>query len=526
MHSVSSAQPTTLAALVVARFLEGGGSSQSGGGGGDGSCEVSSNGSSNGSGGGGGAGGANDEGRSVGLRLLTAYMARLGAQTTAPGLSAAIRRTVSGGQPSVSSLAARAASGPSAAAAKFYSTGLTLLHRSLAKHQRWVGEASYAALLEMVLVGDEDAFGWHANDAASPAWNSIADAPPPPPPLTLDQGPSLSPPKTPPTGSAALSGATELRALLKLGKHMTPVQTQRAEELLKLGLMVTAATAQQATTSGGVAPQLPLPPLPPTDDAPHGDEAAPLPSLDAEPPPPPLTPPPLVSTNLPSGVDIDAVSSDALYVPVFDATPLDPARVFGLALPRLEVSSGEALSLLLRLLPTLSAQLQTRACADLLRLLSLRPTNASFLAKAPHWQPALFALLAPHVTAADAPSPPGLPEDACSAQDPNAFGRRVRVSFLARLQTTASYSHRDAGSANSPAFAGARRPGKTAQDLAAEFGGVVEEAMKSRNDAVIDEHSMTQPRSHTFMHLHSFSVAPLGYLELPSPSRLKHVLSR
>jgi len=155
MHDISLNQPTTWAALIVARFLEGdhqsSSTSTSTSSSGDGSSEVankkgstaSSSSSSSGSASQGAAvvaacGGANDEGRSLGLRLLTVYMARLSAQTSSSGLGAAIRRNINSVQSvassSSSSHSARFA-GPSGVSAKFYTTGLTLIQRSLTKHQ-------------------------------------------------------------------------------------------------------------------------------------------------------------------------------------------------------------------------------------------------------------------------------------------------------------------------------------------------------------------------------------------------------
>ena len=158
MHDISLNQPTTWAALIVARFLEGdhqsSNTSTTTGSNGDGSSEVAnkkgstaSSSSSSSSASQGAAvvvaacGGASDEGRSLGLRLLTVYMARLSAQTSSSGLGAAIRRNINSVQ-SVSSSSSSSSSshsarfaGPSGVSAKFYTTGLTLVQRSLAKHQ-------------------------------------------------------------------------------------------------------------------------------------------------------------------------------------------------------------------------------------------------------------------------------------------------------------------------------------------------------------------------------------------------------
>ena len=60
LHDLTLSQPTTMAALVAARLLDGGGAA--GGCGGD----------------------DDDEGRALGLRILTAYMSRLGAQLRPP----------------------------------------------------------------------------------------------------------------------------------------------------------------------------------------------------------------------------------------------------------------------------------------------------------------------------------------------------------------------------------------------------------------------------------------------------------
>jgi len=148
MHDISLNQPTTWAALIVARFLEGDHQSSSSNSGGDGTCEVttskrgnnssSSSSSFNGVSVVAACGGANDEGRSLGLRLLTVYMARLSAQTSSSGLGAAIRRNISSVQSVASSSSSSSHSarfaGPSGVSAKFYTTGLTLIQRSLIKH--------------------------------------------------------------------------------------------------------------------------------------------------------------------------------------------------------------------------------------------------------------------------------------------------------------------------------------------------------------------------------------------------------
>jgi hypothetical protein len=146
MHDISLNQPTTWAALIVARFLEGDHQSSSSNSGGDGTCEVTtskrgnnSSSSFNGVSVVAACGGANDEGRSLGLRLLTVYMARLSAQTSSSGLGAAIRRNISSVQSVASSSSSSSHSarfaGPSGVSAKFYTTGLTLIQRSLIKHQ-------------------------------------------------------------------------------------------------------------------------------------------------------------------------------------------------------------------------------------------------------------------------------------------------------------------------------------------------------------------------------------------------------
>jgi hypothetical protein len=122
--------------------------------------------------------------------------------------------------------------------------------------------------------------------------------------------------------------------------------------------------------------------------------------------------------------------------------------------------------------------------------------NIGALALAPHWQPSLFALLAPHVMATDEPAPPSVSSSLSSsssssaelsaegyptAQDPNTSEVRVRVSYLSELEGVATYTPKDTPGKSSTKD-GAR--GRTAQDFAAEFGGQVDDAMKSRSDAV------------------------------------------
>ena len=63
-----------------------------------------------------------------------------------------------------------------------------------------------------------------------------------------------------------------------------------------------------------------------------------------------------------------------------------------------------------------------------------------------------------------------------TAQDPNTPGACVRVSYLGLLEGVATYVPKDTLKKEAR--------GRTAHDFAAEFGGEVDEAMKSRSDAV------------------------------------------
>ena len=142
---------------------------------------------------------------------------------------------------------------------------------------------------------------------------------------------------------------------------MTPAQTQRAEELLKLGLIVSAAAQQDnSTVSATQGNSIPSPPNPPsaTAEASVANQAggtSPLlnqgltasntsslvvSDVDA-PPPPPLSSSPVSElargspNQSPTKIGDDLGNALPIHhEPCFDSIPLDPSRVFALALPR------------------------------------------------------------------------------------------------------------------------------------------------------------------------------------------------
>ena len=360
----------------------------------------------------------------------------------------------------------------------------------------------------MALVGDEDAVGWCANGS----WCATGEAP-------EGEAQAAPPGAAEAAGSGAdgrlgggVAGAAELSALLKLGKHMTAAQTARAAELMQMGIIVTAAMQQGYTPPA--PPSLTMPPSPPraalaaqaAPPEPTPAEAAGTEDLPARAPSPGAA----AAQADPSSLLFDAFVGEALEPP-FEAAPLDPSNVFVLS-PRLEVSSVEVMGLLLRLLPSLSVDLQTRACADLVRLLSLRPANAAAVVSSVSWQPTLFALIAGHIASSPAidseasdeapddeapdeapegaeggaaapaisagsgPSDDfaGLSDDSALRSDPSGRSSK-RVVRLADLQT------RERAAAQ-------RSPNRTrdALELAAAYGGHVDEAMKSRSDTVYE----------------------------------------
>ena len=144
---------------------------------------------------------------------------------------------------------------------------------------------------------------------------------------------------------------------------MTPAQTQRAEELLKLGLIVSAAAQQDnstvSVTQGNHIPSPPKPPSAATAEATaanqaggtspllnQGSTASNISSLvvsgvNAPPPPPPLSSSPASElargspNQSPTKIGDDLGNALPIHhEPCFDSIPLDPSRVFALALPR------------------------------------------------------------------------------------------------------------------------------------------------------------------------------------------------
>ena len=64
----------------------------------------------------------------------------------------------------------------------YHSGGLALVWHILLKYQSWVDSATYAALLEMALVGDEDVFGWHGETLGEEKSSRLRFRPTPPSP--------------------------------------------------------------------------------------------------------------------------------------------------------------------------------------------------------------------------------------------------------------------------------------------------------------------------------------------------------
>ncbi len=125
--------------------------------------------------------------------------------------------------------------------------------------------------------------------------------------------------------------------------------------------------------------------------------------------------------------------------------------------------------MLLRLLPGLPSDIQTRCCADLVRLLSLRPDNSALVGRAAGWEAALFAVVSPHCFGVASPWG-GQPSD------------ETRTVRLATLYPAPAGG---AGGAGSGGRSGVRSGG-TALELAAAFGGAVGAALEFRADTVLE----------------------------------------
>ena len=103
-----------------------------------------------------------DDQRSMGLQLLATFLARLSAHSNDLVDHMQIRGSRSG---SSADLDHHEVDRASTTAARFHAAGGTaLLCEVLERHSSWLAGGTYAALIEMLLVGDEDNVGWNYCD--------------------------------------------------------------------------------------------------------------------------------------------------------------------------------------------------------------------------------------------------------------------------------------------------------------------------------------------------------------------------